>query len=241
MRKLEEFLMSAFSDNELRRFIRYLPEGDQMLNRLPANGVSLSEFTSAFVELAQRDGIIDDKFFAALMAERPRRRDAIEWLQRQQFPQASTSPAQTPLPVASSSEHYDIFIIHSSLDKPWVEQLYAALTAKGLNVFFDRASVRPGDRWDKTIPAALAASAACVVVVSQNVDQGFYAQSEIQQAIAQHRQHDMVVIPVHLGGLQSHPPYGLNMFQAIDVDRIGGHLPTADEVWRRVAGDNRTP
>jgi len=78
MRKLEEFLMSAFSDNELRRFIRYLPEGDQMLNRLPANGVSLSEFTSAFVELAQRDGIIDDKFFAALMAERPRRRDAIE-------------------------------------------------------------------------------------------------------------------------------------------------------------------
>jgi len=65
---------------------------------------------------------------------------------------------------------YDIFLAHASVDKKVSEQLYDALTARGVNVFFDARCVPLGARWDQVIPQAQRAARITVVLISSAFD-----------------------------------------------------------------------
>lgn len=81
-RDLSNLFLSLFSADELRRWLRYLPGGESLMGRLPGvNASPLSLASEAIAEL-ERDGMIDETFWARLHEERPRRRSDIETVRR---------------------------------------------------------------------------------------------------------------------------------------------------------------
>lgn len=76
-RALHELFLNMFSADELRRFLRYREGGDALLAELPTRG-SYAELAEQAVEQADRRGLVDDAFFDALVAERPRRKAEID-------------------------------------------------------------------------------------------------------------------------------------------------------------------
>ncbi len=81
-RALSRLLLAMFSADELRRLVRYLPNGSEMASALPGTGTPLAGLVDAVVEVGARMGALDHNFFGALEAERPRRREEIEQIRR---------------------------------------------------------------------------------------------------------------------------------------------------------------
>jgi len=94
--RLQEFLKARFSVDELRRFAWRLPDGEDLRSDLPES-VPLGALVDDFVHLLGRRGSIDDPFFDALAAERPRFREEIESLRA-----IWRLPSNTPMPVGPS-------------------------------------------------------------------------------------------------------------------------------------------
>ena len=63
---------------------------------------------------------------------------------------------------------YDVFISHSSKDKPAVRELAQRLKADGLHVWFDEWEIKPGDIIGLKIEEALEQSRTLVLVMSAN-------------------------------------------------------------------------
>jgi hypothetical protein len=77
-RALGDFLLSAFSADELRRFLRWF---DGTLSaRLPGPNAALATLVDEAVLLLSRDDAVDADFFTRLTAERPRRKPEIDAL-----------------------------------------------------------------------------------------------------------------------------------------------------------------
>ena len=70
-RSLVEFLTSAFTPEELRLFIRVLPEGEQLVRALPLGGTP-HLFASEVVQALRRHGSLNHEFFTRLAHQRPR-------------------------------------------------------------------------------------------------------------------------------------------------------------------------
>ena len=79
---LRRVFLDMFSADEVRRFIRYLPHGNEMDGALPGTGSSPATLVDAVVDIAVRMGVVDATFFDALVAERPRRKDEIDRVRR---------------------------------------------------------------------------------------------------------------------------------------------------------------
>lgn len=71
-RALHGLLLSLFSADELRRFIRYGPDGDAIAAELPGASASPAALAEAVVTALDTRGL-DDHFFDRVLAERPRR------------------------------------------------------------------------------------------------------------------------------------------------------------------------
>ena len=71
-RALHGLLLSLFSADELRRFIRYGPDGDAIAAELPGASASPAALAEAVVTALETRGL-DDDFFKRVLAERPRR------------------------------------------------------------------------------------------------------------------------------------------------------------------------
>lgn len=75
---LARLLLSLFSADELRRFVRYGPDGDGIVSRLPTATASPASLADAVVDAYVSDGLVDAAFFARLLADRPRRKPDID-------------------------------------------------------------------------------------------------------------------------------------------------------------------
>lgn len=75
---LEALLLGLFSADELRRFLGYLPAGDEIVRQLPGPSVSLSVLTSETVGTLRRMGRVDADLRLRLRAERPLKADQID-------------------------------------------------------------------------------------------------------------------------------------------------------------------
>ena len=60
---------------------------------------------------------------------------------------------------------YDVFLSHSSADKPAVEELARRLKQAGIEPFLDKWNLIPGLPWQEAIEEALGQSAACAVII----------------------------------------------------------------------------
>ena len=119
---------------------------------------------------------------------------------------------------------YRYFLAHASPDKPFVREVFCALSNAPvepgeLPAFLDEGSTAP--RWDQAIPLALSRSRAIVVFVSRRYPAAWYLAEEVQRAIAYARDPARAtrVIPVYLDGWPRSPedvPYGLYVAHAID-------------------------
>ncbi|MCA9634484.1 MAG: CHAT domain-containing protein [Myxococcales bacterium] len=97
-RALESLLLSLFAVDELRRFVRYLPEGGRLEAALPGPTAPPIQVAYAAVDLFVREGIIGaDLLWEALVKARPRR--AAEIRQVQACFEVTAKP-QSPDPVS---------------------------------------------------------------------------------------------------------------------------------------------
>jgi hypothetical protein len=79
MKNLTELFASLFEAEELRRFIRWLPQGGEQLYReLPGRDASLNKQVFGAAEVLYRYGHVGDALFDSLIEARPQRRDDIE-------------------------------------------------------------------------------------------------------------------------------------------------------------------
>lgn len=104
---LTRLLLSLFSAEELRRFVRYLPDGHEVAPMLPGATASPAALADAVVDTLTRRGAIDAPFFQALRAERPRRSSDIavveaEWV---------GAPLLGPRSEASTIERSNIILV----------------------------------------------------------------------------------------------------------------------------------
>lgn len=79
---LRRLLLRMFSADELRRFIRFMPGGQEMIHVLPGPNETPSRTAYAIVDALLEYKAITKEFFDRLVAERPRREDEIREVER---------------------------------------------------------------------------------------------------------------------------------------------------------------
>ena len=83
---------------------------------------------------------------------------------------------------AIEASRYDVFISHTSSDKPAVEEIVLRLVEKGLLVFFDRQQFTEGTDWLTKVEAALAASSTVAIFIGPS-GLGHWQSKELQIAL----------------------------------------------------------
>ncbi len=95
---------------------------------------------------------------------------------------------------------YDVFLSHSSRDKPAVEELARALQDEGLKPFLDKWHLVPGEPWQEALEDALDQSSTCAVFLGPD-GIGPWQNEEMRSALDERVQDsDFRVIPVLLDG-----------------------------------------
>lgn len=74
---LQELLAFLFSVDELRRWLRFGPDGEALVRALPSDPASLDELTFRATELLLRRDLIDSAFFDRLCQRFPHRKTVI--------------------------------------------------------------------------------------------------------------------------------------------------------------------
>lgn len=96
---LETLLLSMFPADELRLFLRYLPDGERLSKSLPGANASAMALAHGVVEALAGTGYIGEiDFWRRLAAERPRRIAEIEDVRQQFAKSAATSRLATGAP-----------------------------------------------------------------------------------------------------------------------------------------------
>lgn len=115
-RALENLLLSMFSADELRRLVRYLPDGDALAARLPGATASPALLASETVAALVREGMIDAPFWERLLSERPRRKPDIDKV-RAHFVDLHAAPAVAGhFPAADLRRNITILLVSANPD-----------------------------------------------------------------------------------------------------------------------------
>ncbi len=135
------------------------------------------------------------------------------------------------------SPRYDVFLSHSTADKPAVEELARKLQAAGLKPFLDKWHLVPGEPWQEALEQALDESRSCAVFVGLKKI-GPWQNEEMRSALEDRvRNQAFRVVPVLLpGALESHKemlPRFLRRLSWVDF-RAG--LDDEDAFHRLVSG-----
>ena len=113
-----------------------------------------------------------------------------------------------------SSSQYDVFLSHSSVDKPRVEELARRLKQAGIEPFLDKWNLIPGQPWQEALEEALRQSAACAVIIGSGPF-GPWHHEEMRAAL-EHRvsgsRGKFPVIPVLLPAAERPRDHDLPMF-----------------------------
>lgn len=97
----------------------------------------------------------------------------------------------------------DIFISHSSEDKPFVRKLIASLEKYGLSIWVDEGEILPGDRIRDKINYGIASSKFMFVVLSERSIVSPWVQVELDSAmIKELDSREVVVIPLLIGNIE---------------------------------------
>jgi len=93
---------------------------------------------------------------------------------------------------------FDVFLSHSSVDKPWVSQLKDDLQRYGVTVWLDRDQIRPGDLFARALEQGLENSRAVALIVSPEALASGWVREEYYRSLglAQRQERPFQLIPV---------------------------------------------
>jgi len=86
----------------------------------------------------------------------------------------------------SEPSTYDVFLSHGSPDKPWVRNLYAALTAAGVTAYLDEVAIEAGDNFVCNLSSGIGHTSTFVIVVSQGTMDRAWVEQEWTSFVAAH-------------------------------------------------------
>lgn len=131
------------------------------------------------------------------------------------------------------SRSFDVFVSHSSVDKPWVRQLVQDLRRYGVTVWVDEEEIRPGSRIVDALEESLEACRAMSLVVSPESMTSGWVKEEYSRALALalRREAPLQLIPVLLRDAAL--PGFLASRSWVDFRDRNAY---ADSVWRLVWG-----
>jgi hypothetical protein len=132
-----------------------------------------------------------------------------------------------------------VFICHSSEDKPAVEQLAAALRARGIDAWLDKWEIGPGDDIIASINRGLEEAQAGIICFSQHTAQSRWVESEVSALIHARITESKRLIPVKVSEDTYIPP----LLRPLAWRSIEEVEAIADGLLHRGAGkpDLRTP
>ncbi len=109
--------------------------------------------------------------------------DNIRFLQAESiFNSARTKNTTSEIPINTQS--LQVFLCHSSDDKPAVRELYHRLINDGINPWLDEENLLPGQDWQIEIPKAVRNSDIVIVCLSKkSITKAGYIQKEIKHAL----------------------------------------------------------
>lgn len=131
------------------------------------------------------------------------------------------------------TRRFDVFVSHSSVDKPWVRKLGGDLARYGVSVWVDEEQIRPGARIVDALEQAIEACGSMALVVSPESMASGWVGEEYSRAVAlaQRKDRPLQLIPVLLRTAEL--PGFLASRSWVDFRDPSGH---ADNVWRLVWG-----
>jgi hypothetical protein len=117
---LEKLLLSLFSADELRRWLRFLPDGERLVGGLPGPTASPAQLASDAVDLLERDGqLADAALWDRLIGERPRRKgdiDGVRALFKTAAAEAAPKPTAAPTGSAAPTDVITVLMVSASPD-----------------------------------------------------------------------------------------------------------------------------
>lgn len=202
--ELSNLLRGLYSADELRRFVRQV--APEVVDRVDWAG-PLAQVADDVTDGLRRHGVVDDRFFAALIRERPRRQGEIERVRR--------GLAPTP-----GRDRESVFIISSSARRTEAGRLARALAVAGAEVWFDQRLVA-GAEWRPHLDEWLRAATVVVVVVGGE-RLSPYGEAELSVALARAREGKARLVPVRAPGARSEDlPPALAAFNGLGIDDLG--------------------
>ena len=118
----------------------------------------------------------------------------------QQGPVVSASPSSTPQPPQPDNAEFDVFVSHSTVDKPYVEPLVVALKAAGISVWFDKSAMEWGDSLRSEIDRGLSACRYGIVVFSKAfLNKKKWTEHEVNALFAKEEPGKKVILPIWHG------------------------------------------
>ena len=92
--------------------------------------------------------------------------------------------------------NYDVFISYASEDQDYADELNAALTSRGLNVWYDQMEIQIGDSIRRSIDNGLRDSNFGVVILSSRFLSKDWTQYELDGLMNKQMSGDRVILPI---------------------------------------------
>jgi hypothetical protein len=109
-------------------------------------------------------------------------------------------PPPAPFSKEGNGREFDVFISHSSVDKPYVVPLVSALEATGISVWFDKTTMEWGDSLRGEIDRGLAACRYGIVVFSKAfLKKKKWTEHELNALFAREEPGKKVILPIWHG------------------------------------------
>lgn len=130
-----------------------------------------------------------------------------------------------PSLVKGNMRDLQVFLCHSSSDKPAVERYYDLLTADGFNAWLDKKNLIPGQDWKFEIPKVVRKSDVVIVFLSsQSVTREGFVQKEIRIALDtadEKPEGTIFIIPARLENCEV--PERISKFHWVDLFENDGY------------------
>jgi TolB-like protein/Tfp pilus assembly protein PilF len=130
-----------------------------------------------------------------------------------------------------------VFLSYASEDAGAAERIAAALTAAGIEVWFDRSELKGGDAWDHRIRHQIQDCGLFIALISAHTQQRLEGYFRREWKLAADRTHDMAeekpfLVPVALDGTPERTAMVPDRFRAVQWMRLGPQEPTSAFVER---------
>jgi hypothetical protein len=237
-----DLLADLGSTEELIRFVRFGPDGQELSARLPV-GTPVRVLAAEIVDLFRRHGLVDANFFERLADVRPEWADRIRQVEQEWVLQpGSTAPVThkaQPLKVDQQSAPSRVFVSYSHRDRSFVDELTShlrLLQRQGIVHLWADSEITAGQEWRSAIEEELEKADVILLMVSANfLASDFCWGVELKRALERHHKGTAVVIPVLLRPcLWQEAPFSRLQAVPRDAKPIASHRDT-DQAWVDVA------